>query len=230
LQHRGIEFTFSAFGERTGHSVDSSSDEVGENLARELYVSAGVDRALATGAPSVAATVLGESCLHVVPHEELPSNALLQRGGRGWVIYVRRGLSASQLNHAIARELAQWFLRRRGCAEAELEELAGRVAAAICVPTTALLSAHEQLGEDLIALSRQFAVSESLMALRVAECLGTPTALITRKVVRTRGRACDWPVNRDSWELLVSEALRDSSVLAARRLSDSEGRIVLRLR
>jgi hypothetical protein len=63
----------------------------------------------------------------------------VDHGGLGWVIYVRRGLSASQLNHAIARELAQWFLRRRGCGEAELEELAGRVAAAICVPATVLL-------------------------------------------------------------------------------------------
>jgi len=67
------------------------------------------------------------------------------------------------------------------------------------------------------------------MALRIAECLGTPTALITRKVVRTRGRACDWPLTRDSWELR-SEALRDSSTLVARRLSDSDGRIVLRSR
>ncbi len=32
-----------------------------------------------------------------------------------------------------------------------------------------------------------------------AECLGTPTALIMRKVVRIRGEPREWPTTRGEW-------------------------------
>jgi len=40
--------------------VDSSNDEIGDVLARELYISAGLDPTRAPGAPRVAAAVLDE--------------------------------------------------------------------------------------------------------------------------------------------------------------------------
>ncbi len=86
-----------------------SRDEIGEILARELYVGARLDPSTAPGAPLLAAAMLGQSCVRPVPANELPGNALLQLAGASWVIYVREGLSASRLNHAIAHELGSGF-------------------------------------------------------------------------------------------------------------------------
>jgi hypothetical protein len=208
--------------------VDSSRDEIGDILARELYVSAGLDPSLAPGAPRVATAVLGESYLLAVPRGEMPGNALLRRDGPRWVINVKDGLNARQLNHAIAHELGEWFLRCKGYAEPDVEELSGRVAAAICVPRVAFVAARARLGEDLAALSAEFRVSQSLMALRVAECLGTATALITRRVVRTRGAPWSWPSTREGWSELVARARANPNGVTINQLSDARRRIVVR--
>ena len=210
--------------------MDSSRDEIGDILARELYVSAGIDPSQAPGAPRVAAAVLGESYLQAVPRGEMPGNALLRREGPRWVINVRDGLNARQLNHAIAHELGEWFLRCKGYAEPDVEELSGRVAAAICVPRVAFAAARARLGEELAALSAEFRVSQSLMALRVAECSGVATALITRRVVRTRGPAWDWPVTRDGWIDLAERARRRLYPVQLGQIGDSRGRVVLSVR
>jgi hypothetical protein len=210
--------------------VDSSRDEIGDILARELYVSAGLDPSLAPGAPRVAMAVLGESYLLAVPRGEMPGNALLRREGPRWVINVRDGLNARQLNHAIAHELGEWFLRCKGYAEPDVEELSGRVAAAICVPRVAFVVARARLGEDLAALSAEFRVSQSLMALRVAECFGTATALITPRVVRLRGEPLDWPSTRGAWEQLIERVRVRPGEMTIKRLGDSRGRVVIRAR
>lgn len=82
--------------------------------SRELFVSAGLDPSQAAGAPRVAAAVLGESYLLAVPRGEMPGNALLRRDGPRWVISVKDGLNARQLNHAIAHELGEWFFALQG--------------------------------------------------------------------------------------------------------------------
>jgi hypothetical protein len=224
----GIEVRLSALGESAGCLlVQSSRDEIGDVLARELYVSAGLDPSQAPGAPRIAAAVLGDTYLLAVPRSELPGNALLRREGPRWVINVRDTLNARQLNHAIAHELGEWFLRCKGYTEPDVEELSGRVAAAICVPRVAFIAARARLGENLTALSAEFRVSESLMALRVAECLGVATALITRRVVRTRGEAWNWPTTREGWLALVARLRNCPDRVRINHLGDSRGRVVL---
>jgi len=208
--------------------VDLVSDEIGDVLAGEIYVNAGLDPSQAPGALRVATAVLGSSCLHAVARHDLPGRALLQRSGGLWVIYYRESLNSRQLNHAIAHELGEWFLRCRGYADSDVEDLSSRVAAAICVPRPAFMPAHRQYGEDLTRLSQSFAVSESLMALRIAECLGLATALITRRVVRTRGEAHDWPSTPEGWKELVAHAREHPNGLSVRNVSDSKGRVILR--
>ena len=205
-------------------------DDVGDVLARELYLSAGLDLGRAHGAPRVAAAVLGEDCLHVVRPGELPGRALIQRSGLNWIIHFRGTLTRSQLNHAIAHELGEWFLRCRGYADPDVEALSNRLAAAICVPRPAFVAAYNELGDDVPALSRRFCVSESMMALRLAECLGPPTALITEKVVLTRGDPWEWPTTREEWMALVERVRAEANGLSLLNLSDSTGRVVLRCR
>jgi hypothetical protein len=208
--------------------VQSSRDEIGDILARELYVSAGLDPSQAPGAPRIAAAVLGDTYLLAVPRSELPGNALLRREGPRWVINVRDTLNARQLNHAIAHELGEWFLRCKGYTEPDVEELSGRVAAAICVPRPAFLAVYARLGDDLAALSEEFRVSQSLMALRVAECVGVPTALITRRVVRTRGAVWEWPPTREQWTEFVARVRARPNGIRVSRPSDARGRVLLR--
>ena len=141
------------------------------------------------------------------------------------MIDVRENLSAAQLNHAVAHELAEWFLRCRGYVEADFDELAGRTAAALCVPRPAFDAAHRILGEDLRQLSRWFRVSESLMALRCAECLGAATALITPNKIRTRGNAWEWPLTRHHWDEVVARP--EQSGLRAQIPTDVRGRVIL---
>ena len=217
-------------GNTLGWYVDFSRDEIGDVLARELYLSAGLNPAVAHGAPSVAAAVLGESCLQFLPSDELPCRSLILHDGPRWIIHVRKSLNARQLNHAVAHELGEWFLRCRGYSESDIESLSNSVAAAICVPRVAFLLAYRQLGENLSALCRQFRVSESLMVLRIAECLGFPTALITEKVVLTRGEPREWPTTRQTWASLVDRVRARPNGLLLRNLSDAPERLVLRVR
>jgi IrrE N-terminal-like domain len=210
--------------------VDFSRDEIGDVLARELYLSAGLDPAVAQGSPSVAAALLGESCLQFMPDDELPCRSLILHDGPRWIIHVRETLSDKQLNHAVAHELGEWCLRCRGYSEADIELLSNCVAAAICVPRIAFLVAHRELGEDVPALSHRFRVSESLMALRIAECLGSPTALITEKIILTRGAPREWPTTRQAWATLVGRARTGANGPSLRNLSDAPRRLVLQFR
>lgn len=208
--------------------MDISKDEIGDVLARELYLSASLDPGLAHGAPAVAAAVLGETCLRFLPDRDLPGRSLIMQDGPRWIIYVRKSLSDTQLNHAVAHELGEWFLRRRRYSEPDIEALSNSVAAAICVPRPAFKVALRQLGEDVRALSGQFRVSESMMSLRIAECLGSPTALITEKTILTRGKAREWPTTRQGWAGLVGRARTSEHGLTVRKLGDAPKRLVLR--
>jgi hypothetical protein len=143
------------------------------------------------------------------------------------VIHVRRGLNARQLNHAVAHELGEWQLHVWGYHGPEAEELAGRIGAALCVPRLAFHVAHRAIGDRVAELSRAFTVSESLMSLRVGECLGYPTALITRHRVRTRGRTWNWPSSDPGWHDLIGRA--ESVGLRRERIRDVRGRVVLRV-
>jgi hypothetical protein len=210
--------------------MDVPSNEVGDAVARELYLSAGLDFTRAHGAPRLAAALLGENFLNVVRQDQLPCRALIGRSGFRWIIHVRGTLNARQLNHAIAHELGEWFLRCRGYTEPDVEELSSRVAAAICVPRPAFDAVYAQLGEDIAALSQRFLVSESLMVLRLAECLGVSTALVTEKVVLTRGEPRAWPTTPDGWTKLVDPARANDNGLMVRTLTDESGRIALRFR
>jgi hypothetical protein len=203
-------------------------DGIGDVLARELYLSVGLDPTLAHGSPSVAEAVLGEGCLQFTRHYDLPGCALILRDGPRWIIQVRETLSGRQLNHAVAHELGEWLLRRCGYCEPDVEALSSSVAAAICVPRPAFVAAYRELGEDLAALSRRFQVSESLMVLRIAECLGFPTALITENVVLTRGEPREWPTTRPGWSGLVGQVRAHENGLTLRNLCDAPERLVLR--
>ena len=141
---------------------------------------------------------------------------------------MRESLNERQLNHCAAHELGEWVLNAIGYSPENPEEVARRIAAAICVPDRAFHAARGNLGDDLGALSRAFSVSQSLMALRTAECLGRATALITPTRVRTRGAQWEWPSTRTDWNELLRRWR--AAGLARERIRDARHRFVLRAR
>jgi len=100
------------------------------------------------------------------------------------------------------------------------------VAAAICIPTPAFARVRERFGDNIPELSAHFRVSQSLAALRLAECAGYPTALRTANRIIVRGNHWEWPVGNRDWAALFR---RPSAIgLVVQHLSDVRGRVVLR--
>jgi hypothetical protein len=204
----------------------ASVDPVADLAVREIYERARLDPSRAVGAVRLAVELFGERCICLAPPRELPGPSALVWGGPEPVIHVRRGLNPRQLNQAVAHELGEWQLHVWGYHGPEAEELAGRIGAALCVPREAFHVAHRAIGNHVGELSRAFTVSESLMSLRLGECLGYPTALITPRRIRTRGEAWDWPTTSAGWREL---AVRPGAAgLTRERIGDAWRRFVLR--
>jgi hypothetical protein len=201
-------------------------DPVADLAVREIYERAGMNPARAVGSIRLAVALLGERCIRLAARGELPGRSALVWPGPQPVIHLRRDLTPCQLNHAVAHELGEWLLhvwRYRGN---DAENLAGRIGAALCVPREAFHRAWRDVGDDLTELSRAFTVSESLMALRIGECAGYPTALITPRRVLTRGLVWPWPSRDDHWPSLIARA--PAAGLLRLRIRDARGRIALR--
>jgi hypothetical protein len=200
---------------------------IAERAAEDLYRVARICPENPRGAAALARAVLGKRCIRIVPRNSIPKSALVW-DRRHPVIQLCEGLNTRELNHCAAHELSEWHLRVHNYHGPEPEELAGRIAASLCVPAKAFFAARAALGDNLGILSQAFAVSESLMALRFAECLGSATALITPTRVRTRGAPWAWPSTPEAWRELVMRAPNNG--LHVQRLRDARGRVVIRQR
>ncbi len=201
--------------------------QIAERAAEDLYRAARICPENPRGATALARAVLGKRCFRIVPRNSIPRSALVW-DRRQPVIQISEGLSTRELNHCAAHELGEWHLRVHDYRGPRPEDLASRIAASLCVPSKAFFAARAALGDNLGILSQAFAVSESLMALRFAECLGSATALITPQRVRTRGAPWAWPSTPEAWRELVKRAREDG--LHVQRLRDARGRVVIRLR
>lgn len=207
----------------SGHAF---ADPVADLAVREVYQRARCDPSDPPGAVQLAVALFGERCIRRAPARELPGRSALAWGSGEPVIHLRRDLTARQVNHAVAHELGEWLLHLWCYRGPDAEELSGRIGAALCVPREAFVAAYRRVGERLPELSLAFTVSQSLMALRIAECTGHPTALITPRRVRTRGRSWPWPSTEDAVRSLIGRA--DSIGLTRHPIRDARNRIFLR--
>lgn len=201
-------------------------DPLADLAVQEIYARARRDSAHPAGTVHLAVAIFGERCIRLASRGELPGPSALAWPDGNPVIHLRRELTPRQVNHAVAHELGEWLLRIWGFHGPQAEELCGRIGAALCVPRPAFHLAHSTLGENVPALCQAFTVSESLMSLRVAECLGHPTALVTPRRVRTRGHQWHWPSSDQDWRALVKRP--DAFGMIRHPIRDVRSRVVLR--
>ena len=201
-------------------------DPVADVAVQEIYQRARCDSSRPVGSVRLAVALFGERCIRLAARSHLPGSSALVWPDGVPVVHLRRDLTPRQINHAVAHELGEWILHIWSFHGPQAEDLAGRIGAALCVPRPAFHAAHRELGENVPALCEAFTVSESLMALRIAECLGHPTALITPRRVCTRGERWDWPTSEPGWRALVKQP--SSFGFIRHPIRDARGRVVLR--
>lgn len=197
-------------------------------VVREIYASAGRDPTQASPTPELASVLCGPNSIHRASSSHQFPSCASDAGDGQLIIHVPSSPAAWQVNHRVGQELVRWYLARHGYDGARVESVVRRIAAAVCVPTPAFQRARDELGEDLQALSEYFRVSQSLMALRIAECTGYPTALRTPKQIMVRGNYWTWPETELDWAELFRRARTIG--LRVQHLDDVPGRVVLRAR
>jgi len=197
-------------------------------VVRAIYADAACDPTRAQPTPALARILCGPDSIHrATSNERFPSCTSDMGNGR-LTIHVPASACAWQVNHCVGQQLVRWYLARHAYDGAKVDSIVRRIAAAVCVPTPAFQRAVAELGESIPALSDHFRVSQSLMALRLAECNGYPTALRTPTQIIVRGSFWDWPQTEVDWALLLQHAR--ATGLTVRHLNDVRGRVVIRAR
>jgi len=197
-------------------------------VVREIYASAGCDPTEPTPSPELARVLCGPTSIHRVSTSyRFPSSASNPGSGQ-LIIHVPASASSWEVNHWVSYQLVKWYLTHHGYDGAQVDSVVRRIAAAVCVPTPAFERARGDFGDDISGLGKYFRVSQSLMALRMGECTGAPTALQTATQILVRGDYWNWPATEQDWAQLFRSA--HARGLTVQHLNDAPGRVVLRAR
>lgn len=161
----------------------------------------------------LAARLHGNRCLAICGHDEpAPPGAL----------FAIRSDVAERQHFELARCLARHELLRVGTWSADRE---AALAAFLVAPTPAVLHLVREVGLDVEAVARAFAITQTCAALRLVEVGATDGVVITPQRVYRRGRALSWVSDAQARRL----AARGAHLRAASRvpLTDEPGRLAL---
>jgi hypothetical protein len=208
------------------HGVDADRTQVA------IYELAGLEPARPRTPLRIAYRLPGMRAVREFPAAEVWGDGeVVLDGPHEWEIHLRAGLATQRADFVIAHEMAEWIFARIGKRWPHFlqkERACDAVAAALIAPHPAFSDALDDCGEDLCALAKSFAVSETFAALRVAEVRDVARAVIGGPRPRVRGPA--------NWPLPATQLARDSALLAERpnldgvrytRLTDDPRRVVL---
>lgn len=193
-----------------------------EGEALEIYREAGCDPASPVSPEELARGLLGAAGI-LEQAQPITSAAWCNAHSR---LLLRPGVAGTRRSWLLAHELAERHLSRLNYRGADVEAFANRIAASLIAPAPAVRLALRALGQDYAALAEVFDTTQSVMALRIGEVTGQPTALVTRTRVHIRGDEWCWP---DEAELRAILARPANSFLPAKtrllRLQDSFNRL-----
>jgi hypothetical protein len=197
--------------------------EIGERL----YEEAGVVGVPEGGAAELAVQLHGPRALYRQPRAMAEACDAVIGGKRR--IVVREGLPAERANFAIARVLAKlavetaaWF---RGLGDVERDSFLRELAAYLVAPPAAVRAQLAEVGVQLRALAHAFTLTETAVAMRVAE-VGAVTGVVvtTPATVYRRGPALAWVRDDDVRKLAAGRAPKSVRRVVLR---DEPGRVAL---
>lgn len=114
------------------------------------------------------------------------------------VIEIRPGQSPRSQAYFIGHELGERHLALRGYSEEDREEVATSLGVALLLPRPALRRVVREHGRNLIILSRELDISQSIVLLRIGEVFGVALALVTPRRIRVRGEeGTIWPSEQE---------------------------------
>ena len=90
---------------------DALVDPIAELAVSEIYQRARADPLRPPSSVGLAVALFGERCIRLDERRELPGRSALVWPGTEPVIRLQRGLTARQVNHAVAHELGEWLLQ-----------------------------------------------------------------------------------------------------------------------
>jgi len=168
-----------------------------------------------------------------------PEGLAINRRMEGWAYLCRTpngfqvvaNPAAPDIRFHVSHEIGEWSLQViapfRGT-EAQREQAANRIAAAILAPAAEVRAAYARFGERIAPMAAHFGLSQTSMVLRVAEVRRDERAVVTRSgnvLLRTHG-AFDW----DAVPVVDVARGKPWRGLAKARLSGGidEGRVALR--
>lgn len=130
-------------------------------------------------------------------------------------IVVRSGLDARRAEFVIAHEIAEWHLLGIGYREADVEDVANRIGAALLAPQALVQCAPR--APHWATLAQALDTTESFAALRWGEVFSVPLVLVTPHTIRVRGPEWIWP---------HETSLRRLAFRYGERLGDDHSRVV----
>ena len=168
-----------------------------------------------------------------LPVRKVPATAM--RGARGllcriewkWTVFVSDVLPPEEVRFVVGHELAEHYLKTRGIDLAGLDKEAfcDQVSANIVAPPEQFREAVREHGLRLAPLARDFAVTQTCVALRFAEVVGITVGVDTPDGPRLRGPAHD-KIRSAADVRRLAQARRPYGVHKV-RLTDQWGRVAV---
>lgn len=191
----------------------------------EFYERLGVDPATPTSTFRLAKLKLGPDAIERAAQlVGAPARLFTVRGEQR--IAVNRRIPVAYQLHAVGHELGHLVLEENGYREDDVESVCDAFGAALLAPMPAVRALLRAFGRDHEAIADEVVSTQTWAALRIAEVLGIPRAVLTPQRVYARGpETFEWCAEEELRRLAKARSMRPG--LARARLTDDPRRVVL---
>jgi len=157
-----------------------------ETLAVDFYRRLGFDPAAPVDTFRLARKLLGPGSIERgTSLVGIPARTFVLRGVRK--IAVNRRISFPYQQHAVGHELGHIVLDELGYIDDNLESVCDLFGACVMAPRPAVAAMLRAFGPDHVAMADEVGSTQTLAALRIAETLGIPRAVVTPARIYARG-------------------------------------------
>jgi hypothetical protein len=195
-----------------------------EGLAVDFYRRLGFDPAVPVDVFRLARKLLGPDAIERgTSIAGLPAKLFIVNGERR--IAISRKLAATYARFFAGHELGHVVFDELGYHEDDLEQACDTFGAAVMAPMPAINAMLRAFGRDHEAIAEEVCATQTWAALRIAECLRIPRAIITPAKLYVRGpEAFEWGP-KDALRRLVKGPARPG--ITKVKLTDDPSRVMI---